>query len=240
MKKIPVIANEIYHVCNRGVDHRKIFLDEDDYFRFIHDLFEFNDEDNVSNINYFFNKSPKHNIDVGRPYFKPRKLLVEILAFALMPNHYHLLIKPKTDNGGPEFMKKINGGYAKYFNNKYQRSGALFQGKYKAVIIKDEAHFIHIPYYIHANPLDLVAPEWREKKIADSQKAFEFLESYRWSSFLDYGGKKNFPSVTQREFLLNVVGGESNYTKYFKEWLNSMEISNFSHLALESIDVGRR
>ena len=99
MKKIPVIANEIYHVCNRGVDHRKIFLDEDDYFRFIHDLFEFNDEDNVSNINYFFNKSPKHNIDVGRPYFKPRKLLVEILAFALMPNHYHLLIKPKTDNG---------------------------------------------------------------------------------------------------------------------------------------------
>ena len=154
---------ELIHVLNRGVDKRKIFLDEQDHFRFIHDLFEFNDEDSVNNNFYIFNHNSN---DVRHHYSKQerrsRKPLVDILAFCLMPNHYHLLVTPKVENGVALFMKKLNGGYAKYFNTRYERSGALFQGKYKRVVIEGEAHFIHLPYYIHFNPLDLIAPEWRE------------------------------------------------------------------------------
>ena len=152
-EKRNVAAGTICHVMNRGVDKRNIFMQQEDYFRFIHDLFEFNDTAPANNLTYFFSKSSK---DIAKPYIdkKPRKLLVEILAFCLMPNHYHLLLKPRFDDGIAKFMKKLNMGYAKYFNEKYRRSGALFQGRYKSVTVSNEAHFIYLPYYIHLNPLD--------------------------------------------------------------------------------------
>jgi putative transposase len=226
----------IYHVLNRGVDKRKIFMDDNDYLRFIHDLFEFNDENPAFNVGHNFKNQ---YIDVGRQYIesrKPRKFLVEILAFCLMPNHYHLLLRAKRENGLENFIKKINGGYAKYFNNKYKRSGALFQGKYKSVLVKDESHFIHLPYYIHLNPLDLVAPEWRERNIltSDVNKIVKFLEGYRWSSYLDYIGKKNFPSVTQREFLNEFFGGPEQYRKDTIKWLREMDWEAIKDVVLEN------
>ncbi len=226
------MAYGLFHILNRGVDKRKIFLDEKDYLRFIHDLFEFNDEEPAFNAGHFFKNQ---YIDVGRQYIerKPRKLIVEILAFCLMPNHYHLLIKPNKDSSVAEFMKKLNGGYAKYFNIKYQRVGALFQGKYKSVLIKNETYFIHLPYYIHFNPLDLIAPEWREREIKDYKKAMKFLENYKWSSYLDYIGKKNFPSVTQREFLSDFFDGPAQYKKDTMKWLKELDIRLLNGLMLE-------
>ena len=146
----------LYHILSRGVDKRKIFLDDRDYLRGIHDLFEFNDIELSNNLTHFFQKNPK---DVGRPYIerKARKLLVKVHAFCLMPNHYHFLLSEIAENGISLFMKKFNGGYAKYFNEKYKRDGVLFEGRYKRIIIKNEAHFIHLPYYIHLNPLDSVS-----------------------------------------------------------------------------------
>ena len=222
----------IYHVLNRGVDKRTIFLDKTDHYRFIHDLFEFNDENLTLNSRYSFN----HNIiDIGRRYIKQRKLLVDILAFCLMPNHYHLLVKPRMENSLSAFMKKLNMGYAKYFNIKYNRSGALFQGKYKAIAVTNDAHFIHLPYYIHFNPLDIQFPEWRRRKIKNVKKAIEFLSSYRWSSHLDYSGEKNFPSITNRALLLEYFGGHQEYSKSIKNWLDDLdpEDENLKPLLLE-------
>jgi len=225
---------EIVHVLNRGVDKRKIFLDDQDHFRFIHDLFEFNNMDSVNTTFYAFKR--KYN-DVGRRKIekerKPRKMLVDILAFCLIQNHYHLLLTPRVQNGVALFIKKLNGGYAKYFNAKYERSGALFQGKYKRIIVKNEAHFIHLPYYIHLNPLDLVAPEWRERKINNLAKAMKFLNSYRWSSYLDYTGEKNFPSVTQRDFLLEFFGGHEQYKRGIIEWLKELSLEDVRDFMLE-------
>ncbi|MBN2197630.1 transposase [Candidatus Wolfebacteria bacterium] len=233
MNKDKIIAGKIYHILNRGTDKRKIFLDEKDYLRFIHDLFEFNDENQAFNIGHFFNKE---YIDVRRQYIenrKKRKLLVEILAFCLMPNHYHLLLKPKKDSGVSEFIKKINGGYAKYFNNRYQRTGTLFQGKYKSILIKQDAHLIHLPYYIHLNPLDLKFPEWRNRELKNYKAAMKFLENYRWSSFPDYIGKKNFPSITQREFLKDFFEGTKNYKKEMEKFLKELDIDEIKDLTLE-------
>lgn len=216
---------EIYHVLSRGVDKRKIFMDDKDYLRFIHDLFEFNNQLPVSNILYRFGKNK--NMDIVSPYIKkPRELLVDISAFCLMPNHYHLLLEPRAENGISLFMKKLNIGYAKYFNKKYERTGALFEGRYKSILIKNHAHFTHIPYYIHLNPLDIIAPEWRERKIKDYKKTIQFLDSYRWSSHLDYTGKKNFPSVTRREFLLDCFHGEKGYKKSIEGWLKDLDLEN--------------
>ncbi len=236
---------EIVHVLNRGVDKRKIFLDKQDHFRFIHDLFVFNNESSVNDTFYTF----KHQYnDVGHPNIcyktkgQPREMLVDILVFCLMPNHYHLLLRPRVQDGIALFIKKLNGGYAKYFNIKYKRKGTLFEGRYKRIVVQDEAHFIHLPYYIHLNPLDLVMPEWRQRELRNSKKAINFLEKYRWSSHLDYLGKKNFPSVTSRKFLLDFFGGHEGYKEKIEDWLNSLardKITNIKELILEGDESGR-
>lgn len=222
----------IYHVMSRGVDKRKIFLNEKDHFRFVHDLFEFNDTAPVNNLTYFFSKNPK---DIARPYIerRPRETLVDILAFCMMPNHYHLLLKPRFDDGVTRFMKKLNMGYAKYFNEKYKRSGALFQGRFKSVPVTEEPHFIYLPYYIHLNPLDLVTPEWRDGKLRNIQKAIKFLKTYRWSSHLDYTGEKNFPSTTNRDFLLKFFEGAERYALNMKAWLRDLNLASINHLTLD-------
>src|SRR3989338_1051564 len=99
---------EIFHVLSRGVDKRKIFLDKQDYLRFIHDLFEFNDTSPSNNVFHHF--SGNNNDIVSRYITKKerleRKLLVDIHAFCLMPNHYHILLSPRIDNGVSMFMRK--------------------------------------------------------------------------------------------------------------------------------------
>ena len=207
MKKPNFISGNIYHIYNRGVEKRDIFMEDLDYFRFIHDLFVFNNIDAVLPMEI---QPPK------------RKLMVEILAFALMPNHFHLLIRQKEKEGIVKFMQKLGTGYTMYFNQKYERVGSLFQGRFKAVAVLKEKHLLYLPFYTHLNCLDLIEPDWRNGKIENLKKAIKFLESYRWSSYLDYIGKKNFPSVTQRQFLLKCFGEEKEYKKSTVEWLKEV------------------
>lgn len=226
--------NGIYHIFNRGVDKRRVFLHDKDYLRFIHDLFEFNDVNELPNTTYYFSwmSGGIKPIYIQKER-EPRKLLIEILAFCLMPNHYHLLLRQKTEDGIVKFMRRLNMGYAKFFNEKYERSGALFQGRYKAVPITTEAHFIHLPYYIHANPFDLVTPEWRTQKLSNVNNAWKHLESYRWSSHRDYLGLKNFASVTQRDFLGEILGNPREYEKEFRKWLRDISLESIEEKLLE-------
>lgn len=233
-RKTVFIENNIYHLCNRGVEKRKIFLQEKDYFRFIHDLYEFNDEAPADNLYY---KTPALQSYEARPHKhrNKRELLVELLAFTLMPNHYHLLVRQIHENGIMRFLHKLGGGYATYFNQKYRRTGSLFEGRFKSVLVERQAHFIHLPFYIHANPLDLKFPTWRQRELAKPQDAMKFLENYRWSSFPDYIGKRNFPSVTQRKFLLQFFGGPEAYKKQTLSLLHEMDLESISEVALEKL-----
>lgn len=221
---------DIYHVLSRGVDKRKIFLDDKNYFRFIHNLFEFNNSGQVSS-SFRRGFTQCHDIasrDIGRERRVKRKLLVDIHAFCLMPNHYHLILSSKIEDGIPRFMKKLNMGYAKYFNIKNERKGALFESRYKSILIESESHFMYLPHYIHLNPLDLHMPEWRDGKLGSVKGAMDFLENYRWSSFSDYTGQKNFPSVTNRDFLLEVFGGTNQYRNRVLEFLKDMKLEEIS------------
>ncbi len=232
MNRRNLVTGEIFHILNRGVDKRDIFLDDQDYTRFIHDLFEFNDVEAVLNLNRSFNGGQL--MDLRNPSIrKPRKFIVEILAFCLMPNHFHLMLRQKEDGGITKFMRRLGIGYANYFNQKYERTGTLFQGRFKSILVTEENHFIHLPYYIHFNPLDLTESDWRTGKINDYQKAMSFLNSYRWSSHLDYIGQKNFPSVTQREFLLKVFNSSEDYKKGVANWLKEMDLRGIKQMILE-------
>jgi putative transposase len=195
-------AMELYHVLNRGVEKRSVVLDDEDRVRFLHDLFVFNDT-----------KAAPNYILPGRQMTGPRTLLIHLHAFCLMDNHYHLLLSEAREGGIGLFLQKLNMGYAKYFNEKYKRTGVLWQGPSKKILIARDAHFLHIPFYIHLNPLDYSMPEWRKGAVRNAKKALAELATYRWSSHLDYLGVKNFPSLTEREFLGEVLGGKKRYEK---------------------------
>lgn len=223
MRKTKLVPGEIYHIYNRGVDKRDIFMDDEDRIRFIHDLFEFNDSNPSPNLNDLL--SNNKYLEVGLPDIKrePRKILVEILAYCLMDNHFHLMVRQKRENGVTEFMRKLGTGYTNYFNKKYERSGSLFQGKFKSICIKSNTHLMYLPMYIHLNPLDFKFHEWREKKIKNYKDAVSFLDSYRWSSYMDYTGQKNFPSLINKDFILSRVGSEEKLKKENNEWIRNYD-----------------
>lgn len=235
LRKDNLVFGEIYHIYNRGVDKRDIFIDDEDRFRFIHDLFEFNDENPTINLAMHLKSKNNEIKEVGLPKVerKLRKVLVEILAFCMMDNHYHLIVRQKTENGITEFMKKLGTGYTNYFNQKYERIGALFQGRFKSVCIKNDAHLMYLPIYIHLNPLDFKFYGWREKKITNYIKAIEFLDSYRWSSYMDYTGQKNFPSLINKDFILSRVGDEKKFKKEMIDWLKNFDESEILGVSLE-------
>lgn len=141
-KIVPLVTNEIYHVYNRGTDKRDIFLDKNDYLRFYQTL-------NIFNV-----VAPVVNFDSALVLCKNAKhvdRLVEILAYALLPNHYHLLLKQKVDGGISQFIKRVAGGYTSYFNIEQNRSGVLFQGKFKRVHIDTDEQLNYLFVYVNEN-----------------------------------------------------------------------------------------
>ena len=134
-----------YHVYNRGVDKRDVFLDRYDYERFILCLKEFNYEQGVYSL---FLKGYQDNQFYD---FERGENLVDVVAYCLNPNHYHLLLKQNIDNGISEFMKRIGVGYTNYFNSRYQRSGSLFQGKFKRKPVESTFYLSHVSAYINGN-----------------------------------------------------------------------------------------
>lgn len=215
---------ELWHALNRGVDGRDLFLDSQDYARFVHNLYEFNDGAPADNLARLFDPSGMRDFR-NHSFRKKRELLVDIHGWTLMKNHYHLLLSERIENGMRLFLRKLNVGYANYFNQRYERKGTLFQGHTKKILIESQSHFLYILHYVHLNPLDFFADaqEWRLRSkngIQSADEALEYLDSYRWSSYLDYVGKKNFPSVLTTSLFKNALG---NYRDSLNEYLHDAE-----------------
>lgn len=130
-----------YHVYNRGVEKRIIFLDEQDYAVFLNLL-----KRHLSRKQHTDDRGAIYQSYAGR---------IELLSYCLMPNHYHLLLYLNNDiKAIPELMRKVAGAYTSYFNKKHERVGPLFQGVYKASRITSGSYLLHITRYIHRNPRD--------------------------------------------------------------------------------------
>lgn len=212
-----------YHTYNRGVEKRKIFLEEKDYLRGVHDLYEFNDAKAVLNLKQRFNNINGNPIPIIE---KEREKLVDLMAWCLMPNHYHLFSSPRNENGLSKFHQKFGIGFSNFFNMKYKRSGVLFQGKYKKVRITNDIQVLQLICYIHSNPLEIWKPSWKEKGLTklEIQNALKFLEKeYRWSSHLDWLGIKNFPSLIDISSISRFFKDPKEYQEFFINWLKYYE-----------------
>ncbi|HEY4527194.1 MAG TPA: hypothetical protein VJK53_05130 [Candidatus Paceibacterota bacterium] len=204
---------ELHHVLNRGVEKRNIFMNSADYARFVHDLYEFNDPAPAPEY------SRRDNVGFTKSH--TREPIVDIHGWTLMRNHYHLVLSERVEGGLSFFCRKLNVGYANYFNEKYERSGSLFQGRTKKILIESDAHFLYILHYVHLNPLDYLegAGAWRHGQIENYERALAHLSSYKWSSYSDYCGRKNFPSVIQTDLFADVFG---NYEQTLGRYLKGM------------------
>ncbi len=243
-RKEKFIDGEIYHITSRAIDDNLIFKDINDYYRGIFSIYEFN---NVSPVSIFIRrrnrtieKKREKMCDIGsRTNFTAvdeRKRFVDVLAFCFMPNHIHLLLRQIRDGGISKFMQKVGIGYGKYFNGKYKRKGHVFQDAFKSVHIENDNQFMATVSYIFSNPIALIEPGWKELGIRNHsvKEVVKFLEDYKWSSYQDCIGVKNFPSVTHRDFLLEAMGGEQGLKDTVQNWIEyKTDVGQSADLFLE-------
>lgn len=217
-RKIPLINNEIFHLYNRGVDKRKIFLDVHDYHRFIMLLYLCNSTQPVD-IQKIFRE--------GRTFtevfeLERDKKLVDVGCWVLMPNHFHLAVKSIEENGISKFMRKLCTGYSVYFNQKYQRSGSLFQGKFKSEHIDNDVYLKYIFSYIHLNPIKIIPGEenWKEVGLKNKENVKNYIEKYEYSSFQDYIGKgRLYKSIISKDIFSDTNDNFSEMIDEVKDWM---------------------
>lgn len=187
-RKVVFGNGEYYHVFNRGVEKRPTFLNKYEFLRAIDSLsfYRFGD------LPFQYSKYLNLDKDKKAALLKDldeSKLQVEIIAFCLMGNHFHLLLKQLKDNGIVKFMAKFTNSYTKYFNTKHQRVGPLFQGVFKAVHVSSDEQLLHLSRYVHLNP------------VLGFRVQVEELTDYLWSSYPEYLDKTGSNMINQSEVL---------------------------------------
>ncbi|MEK7136399.1 MAG: transposase [Patescibacteria group bacterium] len=206
MQRKEVFAQgEYYHIYNRGVDKRKIFLDDFDYSRFMRMMYVCN-----SNQAVIF----KDIADIPYQEIIRGDRLVDLGAYCLMPNHFHFLIKERAEGGISMFMKKLFTGYSMFFNKKYNRSGALFQGRFRAEHAFDDKYLNYLFSYIHLNPIRKSIPEGK----IDELKLV--LEMFDYSSYKDYCKKEREEScIINKEEFPDYFQSAIDFRDFINDWL---------------------
>ncbi len=223
IRVVPLIEGEFFHIYNRGNSKQKIFHDKEDYLRFIKLLYLSNSERSIN----FREDIVKKHIDAFD--FKRGKTLVNIGAYVLMPNHFHIYLSPRrclrkgdNPNNVTKFMLKLGTSYSKYFNKKYNRTGKLFEDKFKSVHIQNENQAKYLFSYIHLNPVKLFQSDWREKGIRNKKEAIDFLKNYKWSSYDYYQGiQSQYNKIINLDNFLIYYSGRKAFNNEIFKWLSN-------------------
>jgi len=218
MRKEALVKDEYYHIYNRGVDKRTLFMNDRDRIRFVNTLYLLN---NFQDIPANFDAVRLHPKNV----LIPREPMVDLVAACLMPNHYHMAMKALSDGSISKFLHKVGISYTMYFNKRNERSGALFESSFKAKHIDQGEYATYLTRYIHFNPY----PLFQTKSGTGTGRAFSDLVSYPWSTLSDYMGRKSELShvvnFTFRDTILGMNADE--YSEYCLEAFNDLEKQSF-------------
>ncbi len=209
----PFVNGQIYHVFNRGNGKRIIFKDRRAYTRFL------------ETVQYYQLVGPKpkfsHYHKFGPLQPDPGKRIIEIVAYCLMPNHFHFLLKQVEEGGISEFMSKLENSTTKYHNKKFGGIGALLQGQFKSVLVESDEQLIHVSRYIHLNPI--------------ASFLVKRLGGYEWSSFLEYVDPDR-PGICTKEEILGFFKSPGDYEQFCKDQVSySQTLESIKHLVLEEI-----
>ena len=214
-RKFSFAFGESYHIYNRGVDKKEIFASRSDYERFLVLLYACNSEKGIE----------LKMIRKGREFEHNRgKCLVDIGAWCLMPNHFHILIRVSEDSprNVSTFMKKVQTGYSMYFNKKYERSGCLFEGPFKAEHAMDDIYLRYLFSYIHLNPVKLIDSRWKIDGPKDIKMTEKYIDSYSYSSFVDYkcGFQRRESGILNCLAFPDYFSSKTLFDSHIKDFLN--------------------
>lgn len=149
MRREQFVEGEFYHIYNHGVEDRDIFSEEYDTIRFLESMVMFNDIDPIGSI--YEQSFVKEFSSLGGEASKSKGRLVNIVAYCLNPNHFHLILEQVSEKGISEFMHRLGGGYTMYYNNKYRHRGSLFRGVFRAVHVSSNEYLLHLSAYVNLN-----------------------------------------------------------------------------------------
>jgi len=207
------LPGEMYHVCSRGVEQRKIFLNDRDHLRFL------------SLLHHCLPVGPIQSYSVAKRLkrksqnLKEGEGLVDVLVYCLMSNHFHLLVRENVEAGVTRYFQRLLNSYARYFNVKYRRSGSLFAGPFRAVAVDGDEYLLHVSRYIHLNP-------YVASMVHDPF-------SYRWSSLGEYTGDSAAGDYCHTAFITGLVS-PADYKKFVADQADyAREIEGIKHLVLE-------
>lgn len=204
MRSLEISVGEYYHIYNRGVHKQPIFHNNTDYARFLFLLLFLQSPRTFTNISRPVQHFVQHSVfNISHEDMKDieQERYVELIAFCVMQNHFHLLIKEEKEGGVARYMQRVLNGYSKYYNTRYKKSGHVFQGPYRAVHMGANEQLLHLSAYIHRNPREISA--WKNKE-----------HLYPWSSYQDFIEKSRWGSLLVPEIILEQFKSKKEYGKF--------------------------
>ena len=221
-RKFNFSIGEFYHIYNRGNSKNSIFIGKNDNIRFMFLLFIANSKNPVR-IDNIVRKCYKQGLPLLNVMkeIEREETLVDIGVYCLMPNHFHLLLHEKTEGGITKFMGKLLTGYSMYFNKKYERTGGLFEGTFKAEHADKDEYLKYLFAYIHLNPVKLIEPKWREVGVVDKVRVKKYLKEYKYSSYFDYlGEEKEERLILNQEAFPGYFDEFKEFENFIDEWID--------------------
>ncbi len=209
MRKVKFANGEYYHIFNRGVDKRVVFLEQNDFQRFFQGMKEFNTIVPIGSMyeNSFRENQPKNGASK----------LVNFTCYCLNPNHYHFILEQLIERGIEKFMHRLGIGYTQYFNKKYERSGFLFQGPFKAIHIDSNEYLLHLSAYVNLN-----------------ERIHELGNGVSKSSWDEYIKNTDIYNFCEKSIILNQFNNTSEYKIFAEDSLKGIkERKDMEKLLLE-------
>lgn len=220
-RKVVFTNEEIYHVFNRGVELRPTFTDKREFTRAVEGLSYYRYAHLPLKLSKFLVLAEPEKSKLIQKITNEHQKLVEIICYCLMPNHFHLLLKQKMENGISIFTSNFTNSYTKYFNTRHERVGPLFQGVFKAVHIESDEQLIHVSRYIHLNPVSsyIIEPDQ--------------LNTYQWSSLPQYVDLDS-REIADPETVLNLFPSKEKYKEFVLDQVDyARTLEQIKHLVPE-------
>lgn len=223
-RSTPLVTNQIYHVLNRGNAATSIFRTAREHQKFIEIFKYYQNTSPPLRFSKFNELNIQERNQILKSLKKAENFLVEIIAFCLMPNHFHLLLKQIQDNGILNFIRLVTNSYSRYFGIKYQRKGSLFEGRFKATRIETDEQLLHVSRYIHLNPYSSYLV-----------KDFEELLKYPFSSLPEYLGNVS-EDICHKEIVLGHFRDLASYKDFIWDQADYQRtLEEIKHQILEDL-----
>lgn len=207
IKNTPLASGEYYHVYCRGNNKQSIFINQEDRKRLLLNILLFQSTTSLphfSRLTETFSGEGLEEIDEELLTQIEETRIIELLAFSFMPNHLHLILKQREEDGISSCMARILNSYTKYFNIRHERTGHVFQGRFGRVHIESNDQLLYLSTYIHRQCREV--PRWKGREA-----------EYPWSSYQDYIKERRWGKLLETSLILNQFKSPQEYVRFTSE-----------------------